>query len=321
MAVRRQIGLYNSPDEESGGGIGLLVSVLIHVALITMFVLNAQTEQEPDEQPLTFVELAQSLPQPPSESQRVVEAPGRESVRPPSPQAPLSDADRQSATPRPSGDRPTDRPGLVDAPFIPGSPSPGPPPSQSSPAVRPSEANEEQGERNDDAPATPADGFRFEERRSSKAPATAEKAPKVDWSSAIQDAGKVASLGGQELGTYGGDEGFAESGPISFETQWYEWGDYSNSMVRKIRYHWYNNMPALVRMGMKGVVVIRFTIQRDGTITDITILQSSTHPPFDFAARKAIELSSPLQPLPADFPKDSERVTAGFYYNMRPPTN
>ena len=68
------------------------------------------------------------------------------------------------------------------------------------------------------------------------------------------------------------------------------------------------------------VVTIRFTIQRSGAITDITILNGSGVPPFDFAAKKAIELSSPLNPLPKDFPNNSERVTCMFYYNLEPPS-
>ena len=90
-------------------------------------------------------------------------------------------------------------------------------------------------------------------------------------------------------------------------------------MVSKIRVNWYANMPQLIRTGIGGVVTIRFTIQRDGRITDVTLLKSSGHPPYDFAARKAIELSSPLNPLPADFPNRDERVTAMFYYNTRIP--
>jgi TonB family protein len=90
-------------------------------------------------------------------------------------------------------------------------------------------------------------------------------------------------------------------------------------MVSKIRVHWYNNMPQLIRTGMKGVVTIRFTIQRDGAITDVTILNGSTVPPYDFAAKKAIELAAPLNPLPKDFPNATERVTCIFYYNQEPP--
>ncbi|HEX3580800.1 MAG TPA: energy transducer TonB, partial [Thermoanaerobaculia bacterium] len=118
----------------------------------------------------------------------------------------------------------------------------------------------------------------------------------------------------------GGEKGYtADAGPLSFETQWFDWGDYAESMVSKIRINWYGIMPDLIKTGLKGVVTIRFTIHRDGRISDITILKSSGVPPYDNAASKALEASSPLKQLPADFPKDSERVTAMFYYNMEIP--
>jgi TonB family protein len=144
----------------------------------------------------------------------------------------------------------------------------------------------------------------------------------IDWRSAIREVGKIASIGtgqqGMDLGQ-GGEKGFAESGPLSFETQWYDWGQYAQSMVSRIRVNWYNNMPQLIQTGLKGVVTIRFTIQRDGRITDVTLLNSSGAPPYDFAAKKAIELSSPLNPLPKDFPNRSERVTCMFFYNQEVP--
>ena len=91
-------------------------------------------------------------------------------------------------------------------------------------------------------------------------------------------------------------------------------------MVNRIRVNWYANMPMpLLQTGLKGVLTIRFTIHRDGHLTDITILTSSGIPPYDFAAKKAIELSSPLNPLPKDFPEETERVTCMFYYNEEPP--
>ena len=117
----------------------------------------------------------------------------------------------------------------------------------------------------------------------------------------------------------GGEKGFAQDGPLSFESSWFDWGDYAEGMVSRIRVNWYSNMPHLIQTGLKGVVTIRFTIHRDGTITDVTILQSSGVPPYDFAAKKGIELSSPLNPLPRDFPNDTERVTAMFYYNQEIP--
>jgi TonB family protein len=145
----------------------------------------------------------------------------------------------------------------------------------------------------------------------------------VNWQGAIREIGKVASLGGSQqgldLGQNGGEKGFAKDGPLSFESSWYDWGEYAESMVSKIRVNWYNNMPQIIQTGLKGVVFIRITIHRDGRISDVTILSSSGVPPYDFAAKKALELSSPLNPLPKDFPNDTERVTFGFFYNQEPP--
>ena len=155
-------------------------------------------------------------------------------------------------------------------------------------------------------------------------PSQASASSGINWSNAIREVGKIASIGtgqhGVDLSGQGGEKGFAESGPLSFESQWYDWGDYAQSMVSRIRVNWYNNMPQLIQTGLKGVVTIRFTIQRNGQITDITMLSSSGAPPYDFAAKKAIELSSPLNPLPADFPNPSERVTCMFFYNQEVPT-
>jgi periplasmic protein TonB len=326
VAAKRNFALLEPRyREESGPGIGLLVSIVVHAVLIATVALSSTPVEEPEEQPLTWVELAPAVPPQPmpqipeAPAQRTfTEAPGPAFDRAPA-DAPFSDANRRASIPSPTGERPTTRPGLTDAPYIPGAAAPGepepsvpgsdgrpaPPTSSSDPQAE--QASGESGRASELAFAEP----------SRQARSTEERSPAVDWTTAIQEAGKVASLGGPFPGTFGGDEGFAESGPVSFETQWYEWGEYANSMVRRIRYHWFNNMPALVRMGVKGVVRIRFTIERDGRITDITILSSSGHPPYDFAARKALELSSPLQPLPNDFPKDSERVTASFFYNMR----
>ena len=151
--------------------------------------------------------------------------------------------------------------------------------------------------------------------------AAAAASVQVDWRNAIREVkGPMGGGGGgPDFGEPGGERGNAEQGPISFETSWYDWGPYAQSMVSKIRVNWYANMPQLIRTGMQGVVTIRFTIQRDGRITHLEILDTSTVPPYDYAARKAIELSSPLNPLPKDFPNAYERVTAMFFYNKRVP--
>ena len=297
--------------KEGGFSVATTVSIAIHVVLLIVFVrAHRPADQIPEQAtPIArYVELLRANPE-------FVEAPGPAVESAPL-TAPYSDANRRASIPKPTGEEATRRPGDGDGLYRPPSGSAAAVPRAAEPASRAADS----AESSTSAEGGPAEGSsRIPPLRTESSVLPGE----VNWRSAIKEVGKLASISGGEgidlSGVGGGEKGFAEAGPLSFETQWYQWGDYAQSMVSRIRVNWYNNMPQLIRTGMAGVVTIRFTIQRDGRITDITVLQSSTIPPYDFAARKAIELSSPLNPLPKDFPNPSERVTAMFYYNMKPP--
>ena len=120
--------------------------------------------------------------------------------------------------------------------------------------------------------------------------------------------------GGAPPANLGG--GFQDSGPLSFDTSWYDWGPYAAEMVRRIKLHW--DIPELARLGWKGRVTIRFFIRGDGRVEGSTILSPSGVPPFDHAALQAILTSSPFRPLPRDLGSDREGVTVTFFYNLRP---
>lgn len=112
--------------------------------------------------------------------------------------------------------------------------------------------------------------------------------------------------------------GGVDTGGLSFDTQWYDWGPYAKMMLAKIRRNW--DIPAIARMGVSGAVRIRFFIERDGTVTGLRIADESGKPPMDNAARNAILHSSAFRPLPADLVGvDREGVTITFFYNSRPP--
>ena len=112
--------------------------------------------------------------------------------------------------------------------------------------------------------------------------------------------------------------GEVDEGGLSFDTQWYEWGPYAAKMLRAIRRNW--QIPEIARLGVSGVVRIRFFIERSGEVTGLVITDESGRPPMDFAARDAIADSSPFDPLPADLiGVEREGVTITFYYNARPP--
>jgi TonB family protein len=306
-------------ERRKPGGLSLsvVVSLVLHSVLIVWLIHSYQSAPKAakDVPMARYIEL---MKQNPSD---FVEAPGPATERAPL-TAPLSDKNRRASMPEPTGPTPTTRPGDGSGLFTPPTnPAPrGPQRTAAQPQARTAEASQGAATEGAASPTSPSDSpLVYREPVKSSAAAAGGT---VDWNNAIREIGKVASLGGGDgldLDRIGGDRGSAEQGPLSFETQWYDWGDYAQSMVSRIRVNWYGNMPQIIRSGMKGVVTIRFTIHRDGRISDIQLLESSTIPPYDFAARKAIELSSPLNPLPKDFPKSSERVTAMFYYNTEIP--
>lgn len=293
-----------------GVSYAVLFSAGVHV-LAAIFLVRMYRPVASTDKPVPIARYVELIKQNPKD---FVEAPGPK-VNDPRLGALWSDANRHASAPQSTGDNPTMRPGDGRGVYTPpaGSSVPG---SRSSDPPAPTT-------RTEDA-KLPADITANDPSRIPAYRSTQASAANVNWHDAIKEVGKVASLGGgqnldlSKIGG-GGEKGFVEQGPLSFETQWYDWGPYAQSMVSKIRINWYDNMPPLIRTGMKGVVTIRFTIQRDGSITDITTLSSSSVPPYDFAAKKAIELSSPLNPLPKDFPNSTERVTCMFFYNQEPP--
>lgn len=164
------------------------------------------------------------------------------------------------------------------------------------------------------------------EPRPTPAAATAEsglEALRLGPQGGGRDRPVLRGLGGVGPGSIGGSVpdrkgGRVDLGPLSFDTQWYNWGPYAAEMLRRIRYHW--QIPEIARLGVGGVVRIHFFIERDGRVAGLEIQMPSPHPPMDFAARDAILNASPLPPLPADLVGiEREGVTITFYYNTPVP--
>jgi TonB family protein len=63
-----------------------------------------------------------------------------------------------------------------------------------------------------------------------------------------------------------------------------------------------------------GLTRIKYTIQRDGRLTDIQLEQSSGYFALDQAAQRAIVLTRQLPPLPAQFPEPTLTVHLNFPY-------
>lgn len=308
--------LIDPPRRDPDFSPAIVVSVILHAVLLYLFLhaYRPAAQAKPDAPIARYVELMRQNPQ------QFTEAPGQKLEQAPA-NAPLSDGNRRASAPESTGETPTTRPGDGSGAYTPpaGSRQPARQAQQQimQQQATPQQATPQQAQQQAESFRQPSqDVYATNPQRTMQASAAAS----VDWRQAIRQVGRNSTGGGIQgfdLGNAGGGEkGSADTGPLSFESQWYDWGDYAQSMVSKIRVNWYNNMPQIIRTGMKGVVTIRFTIHRDGSLSDVTILDTSGVPPYDYAAKKAIELSSPLAPLPKDFPNPTERVTCMFYYNM-----
>jgi len=84
--------------------------------------------------------------------------------------------------------------------------------------------------------------------------------------------------------------------------------EYVNQMVARIQSTWDQYADAT------AVVVVRFTINRDGTIMEPTVEKSSANQTLDLAARRAVIVAKQLPPLPQQFPNPTLTVHLAFQY-------
>lgn len=293
----------------------ILISLLAHLILVVVLMV-VPTKIPVSSKGDLFAALA---PQPKDDTPIPVifaDAPG--APRPNPKRSPLSDADRRAGggdASKPKADTPFAPPsgvaGLAPGPRAPRAPG-------GAAAARAGKAGGAQQQQQADAAPKRADqkpsDFPNMNPPVSSGPKEMTRLAGLD--SAIREAarGAVGGEGGSPRGDPEG--GFVDSGPISFDTTWYDWGPYAAEMVRRIKLHW--DVPELARLGWKGSLTVRFFILGDGTVADAKILRGSGIPPFDFAAFQAILKSSKFRPLPADLHSDREGVTVTFFYNMRP---
>jgi TonB family protein len=84
--------------------------------------------------------------------------------------------------------------------------------------------------------------------------------------------------------------------------------DYLSTMISLIQRNWSS------KQNVAGLTRIKYTIQRDGRLTDIQLEQSSGYFALDQAAQRAIVLTRQLPPLPAQFPEPTLTVHLNFPY-------
>ena len=102
---------------------------------------------------------------------------------------------------------------------------------------------------------------------------------------------------------------------IQFDTKGVEFGPWLRRFVAQVRRNWF--IPQAV-WTFHGHVVLQFNIHKDGTITDVAVVQPADIEGFNRAAVGAITGSNPTEPLPPEYPSDQAFFTVTFYYNEDP---
>lgn len=84
--------------------------------------------------------------------------------------------------------------------------------------------------------------------------------------------------------------------------------DYVAMMLDSIRANWDNNHQA------SGIAVVKYTIQRDGKLTEIHLERTSGYQTLDYFATRAVQVTRQLKPLPEAFTEPSLTVSLTFEY-------
>ena len=131
-------------------------------------------------------------------------------------------------------------------------------------------------------------------------------------SDAIRNVQKYSQ--GESLQNVQGNGDFGPS--IQFDTKGVDFGPWLRRFVAQIRRNWFVPYAA---MSLRGHVVLSFKVHRDGSITDLQIMQPSTIDAFTKSSFNAIKLSNPTVPLPLEFPDENAPFVVTFYFNETPP--
>ena len=106
-----------------------------------------------------------------------------------------------------------------------------------------------------------------------------------------------------------------QMGPLFFDPAGADFTVWINHFRGEVYRNWIMPQPAL--LGFRGHVDLEFTVERDGSLTNLRLLKSSGTPALDKAAENAL-LGSRLMALPGDYSPPRVTMQVSFFYNEGP---
>ena len=150
-----------------------------------------------------------------------------------------------------------------------------------------------------------------------KAPPKKNPPPKVDAKDPkgakptkgkeIEKGSSIAETGARGQG-FGLSAGGGGTGGVQLEVSNFCCPEYLATMSALIKANWDG------RQGTSGLTRMRFVIQKDGRIAEISVIQSSGIQTLDFFAERALKLTK-LPPLPAAYPESALAIRLAFEYS------
>lgn len=87
-------------------------------------------------------------------------------------------------------------------------------------------------------------------------------------------------------------------------------GAYADLVAQRVSDKWQTN--GLAGLHTAPIVVVTFDIQRDGSVRNVKVPQSSGNPTLDISTQRAVQDAAPFPPLPPDFDRREANVELRF---------
>lgn len=105
----------------------------------------------------------------------------------------------------------------------------------------------------------------------------------------------------------------AEGDRIDMNTTSFRYISYFTGLRKQIEMVWIYPVEAIQR-GLQGAVQLEMTIEKDGRVSKVRVLQSSGYASLDDNMLKTIKIASPFAPLPKGWGKERLVITGSFHY-------
>jgi TonB family protein len=149
-------------------------------------------------------------------------------------------------------------------------------------------------------PTPPKPVNKPDERSKTRAPSTGAE---------IKTGSARVTTGGAAIPFGGLAQGGGGAGGVTVNVQNFCCPAYLTQMIQMIKRNW-NQKP-----GAAGQAIVKFTIRRDGMLTNVELTQSSGQALLDIESRRAVLKTQQLPPLPREFTEPSLTIHLTFDYS------